>query len=590
MKKKLLYSIFGLIAFMLFATNIAAASKEAKIPSAIPDNNDPIYAVVDESFDFSKIKFTSASGGADIAGHNIMKKIILTANPVTTGTNLDSAIGDSWFTAYCLDGNSKFPEYNTISFKDYNSASKELKLYFNILFTLYNDKELYDVFKTVKGYEPNGSIPITYTINDGLTVEDAMNKLEANEEVKVKVQSISYGNLVTGDTKTITAADLAKDESATDYEVTIKAVDTLFSNYSAKGTVEYNHALWIIEHSYPTLSIKESLELAGADYYKALADILLINGAIRSDDDADNGKDDYSTTVMSLTALGSCSDTYKPLIAAGLNKAIEKDSSLSFDGKTSFAADGSDVTNAVCEDAIKKYSDQVNFENYIYSTVQYAIWKANGGADINGKKLGDTLKGSAQLNILYQYLIKDRSEYKNYSKFEFSNTVGLSKPVSGKEIANESKEAYTYGPYSVSHSLVSIGTINVSVVNNIKGVSIVDKDGNVISEVKAGEKFYIRCNKADKIANVSIKLSSDNAKTYYPSSNRGRIYYANSPLLQNVVSGGKIVNVNVEQSFELIYNPKTGVENIAIIFVIALIAFSLGYLALSYKNKAVELN
>lgn len=586
MKKKLLSSVFGLIAFMLFVTNVGAASRAAKIPSAIPDENDPIYAVVDEGFDFSKIKFTSANGGSDITGHSIMKKIILTANPVTTGTTLDTAIGESWFTAYCLDGNSKFPEYNTLSFGSYASATNTVKMYYNILFALYNNKELYNVFESVKGYEFSGATPVTYTINDGLSVDEAMAKLVAGEEVKVKVQSISYANIATMDTKTITAADLAKDSSATDYEVTVKAADTLFSNYSAKGTTEYNHALWIIEHSYPTLSIQESLELAGADYYKTLADILLLNGLIRADDSAEDARDTYSTIVMSLTALGSCSDAYKPLIADGLNK---KGIAAMF-GKTAFAADGSDITPEVCGGVIKYYSDQVGFENYIYSTVQYAIWNANGGVDANGNKLGDTLKGSTQLNTLYQYLIKDRSEYNNYSKFEFSNTIGLNKPEAGKEIANESKEAYTYGPYSVSHSLISIGSINVSVVGDTKGVSIVDKDGNAISEVKAGEQFYIRCTKADKVANVSIKLSSNNAKTYYPSSNRGRIYYANSPLLQNVVSGGKIVNVNVEQSFELIYNPKTGVENVAIIFVIALIAFSLGYLALSYKNKPVELN
>ena len=104
-------------------------------------------------------------------------------------------------------------------------------------------------------------------------------------------------------------------------------------------------------------------------------------------------------------------------LADGLNK---KGIAAMF-GKTAFAADGSDITPEVCGGVIKYYSDQVGFENYIYSTVQYAIWNANGGVDANGNKLGDTLKGSTQLNTLYQYLIKEAAKavHKRLRQIEF---------------------------------------------------------------------------------------------------------------------------------------------------------------------------
>ena len=61
--------------------------------------------------------------------------------------------------------------------------------------------------------------------------------------------------------------------------------------------------------------------------------------------------------------------------------------------------------------------------------------------------------------------------------------------------------------------------------------------------------------KDKKIANVAVKLSTDEAKTFFPNSNRGRIYYANYPKSQNVISGGKIVNTEIDKSYMMnVYN------------------------------------
>lgn len=519
MKKKLFLSLFVVFA-CLFTFIGGVNATTAKAPSAIPDENDTLYAILDDQFDFSKISFKSATeGGENIVGHNYMKKIMLTANPVLTGTTKTEKLGESWFTVYCLDGQLKFPMYSITNFTFTNGMSDEIKLQAFIMFSLFNNIELNEVFKTVSGYTIDPSI--TYTLNEG-TVADALAKLTAGQEVSLKIQKIDYTNTEM-QTKTITAADLSKTAGTTDYDLTLTPANLLFDKYTAKKMSgnDYNHALWIIEHSYPTLDIATSLSLAGANHDNLVTEIkTLHNGETHTDEE------------------------WEALV-----------------------------------------------ENYVYSTVQYAIWKVNGGIDLDGAKLGNSLVGSTQLNLLYTYLIIDRSEYTNYSSLQFTNTLALNQPAAGKEIKEETKDYYLYGPYSVKADLISVGDINIAVGNTDKtGISIVDEDGNVITKVSAGQKFFVKCTKSSKTANVTINLTTNNALTFYPSSNRGRIYYAHYPLTQNVVSGGKIVNVDIEKSFDLVYNPKTGVENIAIIFVVTLIAFSLGYLAISYKNKPVELN
>lgn len=228
-------------------------------------------------------------------------------------------------------------------------------------------------------------------------------------------------------------------------------------------------------------------------------------------------------------------------------------------------------------------------ENYVYSTVQYAIWRVNNSITDGNAKLGNELIGSSELNKLYQYLIKDRSEYEGYYDKQFTNTLDLKKPDSKKEIFSETKDYYVYGPYSVEYSLISLDRVDISIDGLTSDkASLVDESGATLTSITPNQNFYIKVAKNAKIANLKVNLSTQNALTFFPSTNRGRIYTAYYPLVQNVVSGGKIVNTDISKSVDIIFNPKTGVEDIAVLFAITLVAFSIGYLALVFKSKPVK--
>ena len=59
---------------------------------------------------------------------------------------------------------------------------------------------------------------------------------------------------------------------------------------------------------------------------------------------------------------------------------------------------------------------------------------------------------------------------------------------------------------------------------------------------------------------------------------------------QNVVSGGIYATIDKEMSLDLVFNPKTGDSNVAVVFVIGLIAFSIGFVAIIMKKETIELN
>ena len=64
------------------------------------------------------------------------------------------------------------------------------------------------------------------------------------------------------------------------------------------------------------------------------------------------------------------------------------------------------------------------------------------------------------------------------------------------------------------------------------------------------------------ITTLDVEIATDDGYVFEPSSNRGRIYYSNYALGQNVLSGGIIKPVTATQSFSLEFNPKTGVEDV----------------------------
>ena len=162
------------------------------------------------------------------------------------------------------------------------------------------------------------------------------------------------------------------------------------------------------------------------------------------------------------------------------------------------------------------------------------------------------------------------------------------KPAAGSEVKEEG-EYYIYGPYSVKHDLFSISNITLEFGQVVEGATLVNAAGEEIDSININEQFYVKCAKNAKVTGVNVVLKSGNATTFYPSANRGRIYYAYYPNTQNVVSGGKLVDIELEKNFDLVFNPKTGIEDVGVVFFAVIIAFSLGYVALAYKNKPVEL-
>ena len=56
------------------------------------------------------------------------------------------------------------------------------------------------------------------------------------------------------------------------------------------------------------------------------------------------------------------------------------------------------------------------------------------------------------------------------------------------------------------------------------------------------------------------------------------------------MSGGKVTSETIQGEFKVITNAKTGVENVAMLLMVTLVAFTLGYLVLSYKNKPIQLS
>lgn len=517
MKKKFLFSFLTILTIFIGAISVSATT--AKAPTDIPDEDEVLYGEVDEVFDFSKIKFsTSAEDNERITGKDKMQKIILATN----FNKENETLIDSWFSAYCLNPELKYPKENYVSYKKEHSevTSDATLLDEFVKFALYNKKELKEAFKVAIGmkFEPT----ITYTLPDGKTETELVNTIKAgNDKVTVYISKIVYTE-TTGASKTILPKDLGSaDESKYALEFTLN--DILFSKFITESDAEqtYNHALWIIEHSYPTLSIEESLSVAGASYTKLLEEI----------------------------------------------KTLHSSETLS-------------------DDELKTLT-----ENYVYSTVQYAIWKANKMVVSGNFKLGSTLEGSEELNTLYKYLIADRDIYTNYSNLTFSNKIDVVKPEAGKEVVKDTKDIYLYGPYTISYDLLSVEAFNLKVTDDNKdAVKLLDEEGKEINKIGPNQKFYIQVSKSSKISSLKVEVSLENAYSFSPLTNRGRIYYSFTPLAQDVISGGKIVKIDNTQTFEFTYNPKTGVTNIAILFAIVVLSFTVAYIVINNKNTPIELN
>lgn len=316
-----------------------------------------------------------------------------------------------------------------------------------------------------------------------------------------------------------------------------------FLNYVAKddrNITNYNHALWIVEHSYPTLELDKALEIAGVDKTKL---------------------DTQLKTLYSIT--------------------------------------GTDEGAAALLQKTK--------QNVVYGVTQYAIWATVGNKVKDGDNdtvtLGKTMTFKVgtedfELNKLYNYLLQDRAEYNGYSDPKiYTNEITLSSPT--KEYAGETADGYLYGPFKANYNAVvetNTPKIQVIITNTDKtGIKVLasDKKTDITTTgVAKGEEFYFEVGKKANIGNIDFTLKVEGVQTFKPAVNRGRVYYAvNSPSsLQNAMSGGKVTSETIQGEFKVITNAKTGVENVAMLLMVTLVAFTLGYLVLSYKNKPIQLS
>ncbi len=611
MKKKFLYSVFAFVVTMFMVVVVHAdndahvITTPAKAMSFTPDTT-PIYAIADDySFDeySKKVQFSAKSGSEKITPKSDAgaQKIIIAPTPnISVAATLDvtkkatELAGDGWFTAYCLDGGLKLPQYSifnmnpylvgrlltaTYTFSDqdvtdYHLPAKSIakvdrQLGATTLIAVLANKDLRALFSNYTGYDQH--IDIVYGFEVGGAVREltfSTQDLMTNptwdapassadwgtNEDEIKAASMNMFLTALGKMNSLTggaAIDMLV-KSVTlhkaDGETTIGADKLVAADSTGAGVNGYYKV------NYSALDIlfdKYYMDKEGAKNYKHSLWII-----------------EHSYPSMTIDAL---------LAEVGSTKENLKTQILGLYGSESF-------TDAEVENLL---------DNYVYWTVQYAMWKANDSFDDNGKRLGDTLYlGSLaennDLNKIYQYLIKDRDEYATYGEGNY-NTDDIALDVTNNDKVTTTNDYYTYGPYKANYNVIDPSDITIEVTSSNKdGVSIVDKDGNKLTSVKNGQEFYVRCKKSAKVTNVDLKLSASGRS--YDDSERGTIYYANNVMNQNVITGLGYANVEASVTKSLTYNPKTGVPNIAIVFVITLIAFSLGYLALSYNKKSMELN
>ena len=538
MKKNIFKLITVLFVSILFIFGVDALSvpknEAARVPSRIPEPGSKLYATVQEAFDFSKIKFSN--GIEELPGYSSMRKIVFSEGFEFDKTNGKFGVKDDWFTAYCLDGRLKYPE-DGFYFSQFTGKTDIAAVVKNMVKTALlnqsnSSKKMYELLGQLRGAV---GIDVSYEMplkEDGtkMTDEELGNKMLASSTTPMEIEIT--GVVASNGTSTpivINAAELNEAAGTTGSTFKLKVSSSvedsniIFNRYTTEAldtTLNYNRALWMIEHSYPTLSLQESLTVAGADYNKLVTEIKAL---------------DSTATDNNIASL---------------------------------------------------------VENYVYSTVQYAVWKVNDGVDYNGKTLGNELIGSEELNKLYKYLIQDKGNgfYANYGQSQYTEDLTIVTPESKKEIYEETNDVYKYGPYKVNGGFLETGKIYLTVKDADKnGVKLVNKAGDAVSEVNSGEEFFVLTNKKSKIANITIEASAPDAKIFVPTGNRGRIYYANSVTTQNVITGGKIETKAVNANFELLFNPGTGVEDVGMLFIITLIAFTVGYLVLSHKNQPVEL-
>ena len=521
--------IYLLLVFSLFSVIDVQAYEKAKAPSSIPSSNTLMYgtrANDSDKFDFSNISF------GDVTGKSEMYKIKISSGFSDSGT-FNKKLNDNWFSAYCLDPSVKYPVYGISRVLNNKIASENIsempndQLIFEsavkaTLFNSVNTSEVYNLFKKLNQYDFESefeyTIPSEYQSSE-TKYKDMLNAIYNGTEVKIGFKKYTRTNMDASSSVTLTGSEINEKLNITgeEYELTLTNSDIFFDQYKTTNmgtSVNYNHVLWIIEHSYPTLSLAKLYEDAGVDVTTLNAELFALSG-------------------------------------------------------------NSNLT------------EEEKIDGYIYSTVQYAIWHVLE-IKVDGKTIGNTLTGSSELNKLYQYLIKDRSIYTNYNSKTFGSSLTISKP-SGSAIMEETTSSIKYGPYTIKSDMITPGIVTLT-LNDETYAKIIDKNGYEISTVMEGEKFYILVDKKIKSSSLVVTAITNDGWTFEPTSNRGKIYYSNSPIVQNVISGGIVKGTTASVTLDILVNVNTGIPNIALLFIVTMLIFSIGYILIVKFSKPMKLN
>ena len=156
MKKKFLKVTLAFTLLFTFVVVNAAGPRVQTTPAKAMgrqlEPDEQIYAVLDtEEFEeFGKfVSFSNPSGNDKVKAYDSSQKILITQSPnwatALAGLTPDSngniltapattLAGDNWFTAYCLDGNAKYPQFTIYNM----NAQTNKSLLLNLMGKMYN--------------------------------------------------------------------------------------------------------------------------------------------------------------------------------------------------------------------------------------------------------------------------------------------------------------------------------------------------------------------------------------------------------------------------------------------------------------------
>ncbi len=504
MNKKIKLLLVGMLVFCISFTTIGA---KAANPENNPTVGKDLYATVDESFDFSKVKFGEAVGSSGL------KKIFLGDFDSTNAYTLKNT-----FTAYCLDASKTYPDRGYVSIEKYKSNyTDEAKTMTVLIASLFNSQYNF-MSNELSNYKQ--IVNLTYKF-DGTTDAEFISALKAcksNSSCNFS-NKVSMTGMMKLDSDEITSA------VSLDKSITATLENSLYEKYKIEqantaNVKGYEEAMWIISNTYPMTSIGNML-----------------------------------SKIEGVTLDGVKNDI----------KTLE---------------------GTVSDDLLDKY---------IYSIVQYAVWHVTGSQDDMGKTIGtelsavDSSKSITNLAKLYSYLITEGKKHDTYNPGTIK--INVNKPE--KPTEKETNTEITSGKYSFSTDSSLVKTINVTIENNEDGkIKLLDsnmKEMTMVNgsyELTSGEEFTISVPRKANITKVTINASAK-GEVYDVSSSRKYSPYL--VLNQSFITGRMTTEIDANATLSVDIGPATGVENVAILLVVTLVSFSIGYLVLGYKNKPVEI-